>query len=74
MDATLTAQAFTNIFENSIPSIISNVPKISFDSCITDFKVPYLSVEEKECIKSLTKKYLYSMDYSLIYFSKKLIK
>lgn len=74
MDANLSRESFSEIFLNSLPSLLTNLPKKSFDSCIKDFSLPYLSDTEKECVKQNTSKYLFSMDHTLIYFSKKLIK
>ncbi len=74
MDATLSRESFSEIFENSLPSILTNLPKKSFDSCVKDFSLPFLNEIEKECIKNATSKYLYSIDHTLIYFARKLIK
>ncbi len=73
MDQKLTAQNFTNIFKDSVPNIVSQIPAKAFNACVKDYSLPYLNSEEKACVKDLTQKYMYSMDFSLLYFSKKLI-
>ena len=73
MEAKLNRESFSDIFENSLPGILTNLPGKSFNNCIKDMTLPYLSESEKECIKMNTLKYLYSVDHTLIYFSKKLI-
>jgi hypothetical protein len=73
MDQKLTPQNFTSIFRDSVPNIVCNIPKKAFEECIHNFNLPYLSKEEKDCVREFTKKYMFSMDYSLLYFSKKLI-
>jgi hypothetical protein len=73
MDQKLTPQNFSSIFRDSVPNIVSNIPKKAFEECIKNYNMPFLSKEEKDCVRQYTKKYMYSMDHSLLYFSKKLI-
>ena len=73
MDKKLDVGSFTNIFKDGLPNTLCNLPEKSFNKCISDFSLPYLSEEEKNCIEVYTKKYLNTMDYSLIHFSKKIM-
>ncbi len=73
MDQKLTPNNFTQIFKDSLANLTLQIPKKSFDYCIKDFNLPYLKEEEKKCIFEFTNKYLCTMDYALIWFSKKLI-
>jgi hypothetical protein len=73
MDKKLDPSSFTNIFKESLPNTLSSLPEKAFNFCINDVSLPYLSEEEIECIEMFTKKYLSSIDYSLIHFSKKIM-
>lgn len=73
MDQKLTPISFTNIFRDSLPNLLTPIPAKSFQYCIKNYDLPYLSHAEKECVRLYTLKYLYSMDYILLNFSKKLI-
>jgi hypothetical protein len=73
MDQKLTPSSFTNIFKDSLSSVVTPLPQKAFDHCIKNYEYPYLSQEEKDCVKNYSQRYFYSMDYVLINFSKKLI-
>lgn len=73
MESKLQAENFTQIFFDSLPQILVNLPNKAFDKCIEDFKKPYLSEEEKLCLKQYSQKYLFSIDHTLINFSKKVL-
>ncbi len=71
MDQKLTPQSFTNIFKDSIPGILENLPTKAFSYCISSLNLPYLIEDEIKCIRNFSKVYLSSVDTGLIYFSKK---
>lgn len=73
MDKKLTPEEFTNIFVDSLPNLTSNIQEKAFNYCVENLQLPSLLNSEKECLKNFTKRYLNSLDYSLIYFSKKLL-
>jgi hypothetical protein len=73
MDKKLDAGSFTNIFKDGLPNTLSKLPEMSFNSCVSDFSLPYLSEEERACVELYAKKYLHSVDYTLIHFSKKIM-
>jgi hypothetical protein len=74
MEAKLSHDEFTNILENSLPSILNKLPRLAYDKCVLDQTRPYLTRLEEECIYSFTQTYLYTMDNTLIYYSKKLLR
>ena len=53
MEKKLDVGSFTNIFKDGLPNTINNLPEKSFNFCINDFSLPYLSEEEKNCIEFL---------------------
>jgi hypothetical protein len=73
MDKKLDPGAFTNIFKDALPNTLSSLPAKAFNHCIKDYSLPYLSEEENYCVEFVTKKYLHSMDYTLIHFSRKIM-
>jgi hypothetical protein len=73
MDKKLTPQEFSDIFVNSFPNSVYNLQQKAFEYCIKDLDFPYLNIEEKDCIKFFTSKYLSSIDYTLINFSQKVL-
>ena len=73
MDQKLSSHSFTNIFKEAIPNMVSGLPKRAFDNCVKNYDLPYLSIEEKDCLKEYSMKYMFSIDHSLLYFSRKLI-
>ena len=73
MESKLQAENFTQIFFDSMPQILVNLPNKAFDHCIKDFNKPYLINEEKLCLEQFSQKYLFSIDHTLINFSKKVL-
>lgn len=73
MESKLNAENFTQIFFDSLPQILLNIPNKAFDNCVKDFSKPYLSERETECLKIYSKKYLFSVDHTLINFSKRVL-
>ncbi len=73
MESKLSPENFTQIFFDSLPQILVNLPNKAFDYCIKDFSKPYLEDNEKNCLKSYSQKYLFSIDHTLINFSKKVL-
>ena len=73
MESKLRAENFTQIFFDSLPQIIVNLPNKAFDFCVKDFYKPFLSEIEKDCLQQYSQKYLFSVDHTLINFSKKVL-
>ena len=73
MESKLRPENFTQIFFDSLPQILVNLPNKAFDNCIKDFSKPYLSDNETQCLKEYSQKYLFSVDHTLINFSKRVI-
>jgi hypothetical protein len=71
MDAKLKVENFTQIFFDSLPQILENLPDKAFENCIQNFDRPFLSDIEENCLKDFSLKYLFSVDHTLINFSKK---
>ena len=71
MEAKLKAENFTQIFFDSLPQILEHLPQKAFVECIQNFERPFLSQEEINCLKDFSMKYLFSVDHTLINFSKK---
>lgn len=64
---------FANIFSDSYPEIVNKLPQTVFNPCVSNFDVPYLSEEERECVRKMTEKYLYSIDHTMLYFSSRIM-
>jgi len=73
MESKLPAENFSQIFFDSLPQIIINLPNKAFNYCVNDFKKPFLSEMELLCLQKYSQKYLFSMDHTLINFSKKVL-
>ena len=73
MESKLRAENFTQIFFDSLPQILLNLPNKAFEDCIKDFNKPYLLEKETQCLRRYTQKYLFSVDHTLINFSKKVL-
>lgn len=73
MESKLRTENFTQIFFDSLPQMLVNLPSKAFEYCIKDFSRPYTSENERLCLEQFTQKYLYSIDHTLIYFSKKVL-
>ena len=71
MEAKLKVESFTQIFFDSLPTILENLPNKAFETCIKNFDRPFLTENEEKCLKDYTQKYLFSVDFTLINFSKK---
>jgi len=73
MESKLKAEEFTQIFLDSLPLILINLPNKAFYHCINDFTKPFITEREQECLYQYSQKYLYSIDQTLINFSKKIL-
>lgn len=73
MDKKLNSEMFTKIFVDSLPNILNNLQFKAFNSCVNNFDLPFLNDEEKACVDYYSKKYLFTIDYTLIHFSKKVL-
>ena len=73
MNNTITHDEFTQIFINSYPTYVYNLHKKAFDHCVTKYDLPYLSKSEESCINQYTKKYLLTIDSTIVYFTKKIV-
>lgn len=73
MDKKLNPRMFTNIFMDTLPAMVSDLPEKAFDECIKSFDRQKLNEDEIECLSHFTKKYLSAIDYTLINFSKKVM-
>jgi len=71
MEAKLKVENFTQIFFDSLPQILENLPNKAFENCIENFERPFLSENEEKCLRDYSQKYLFSVDHTLINFSKK---
>ncbi len=73
MESKLQAENFTQIFFDNLPQILVKLPSKAFDYCVKDYEKPYIAEKEKLCIEQYTQKYLFSIDHTLINFSKKIL-
>lgn len=73
MESKLKQENFTQIYFDSLPQILVKLPSKAFDKCISDFSKPFLSDSEILCLKNFSFKYLFSVDHTLINFSKKVL-
>ena len=73
MDKNLTVEQFTDILINSYNQYVHNLQAKGFNACITSFDKPFISKEEDECLRTFTKRYLMTIQHSVVYFSKKIV-
>jgi hypothetical protein len=73
MESKLPAENFSQIFFDSLPQIIVDLPNKAFNYCVKDFKKPFLTETERICLQQFSQKYLFSVDHTLINFSKKVL-
>lgn len=73
MDKKLNPEEFTNIFVDSLPNSVNDLHSKAFNSCINNFDYPYLAESEKTCLESYSRRYMQSIDYVLINFSKRVL-
>jgi len=52
---------------------VYNLQGKAFNACVKDFEKPFLSQNEKHCVEAYTKKYLATIQSSVIYFSKRIV-
>jgi len=73
MDKNLTVEQFSDILANSYYNYVYNLQAKAFESCVKKFDRPFLSKEEDECLRTYTKRYLSTIQQSIVYFSKKIV-
>ena len=74
MDKYLNEESFNQIFFNSYPNYVYNLQKKAFENCVKDYNFPFLSPEEDSCIRQFSKKYLITIDGTVNYFVKRIVK
>jgi GTPase involved in cell partitioning and DNA repair len=73
MDKNLSVEQFSDILVNSYHNYVHNLQAKAFISCVNKFDKPFLHKEEEECLRKYTRRYLTTIQQSVLYFSRRIV-